>query len=375
MNLGMLPRGIATLLRNKLGVDTPLLWDHKVTFRCQALCGFCPFNAKLQLWNEYGPELTTEEVISLADQMYDLGCVMSSFEGGEPLLRKDLPEILRHCGNLGFSVHMVTNGGLLKRHAPRVAPLCDVLTVSLDFPDRRHDRERGPGIFDGALEGIRAAREFTRVTVNTVITRQNLHDLPALVELVEDLGAAGITFEPVQNINDLDGPFRLDDQDAYHRAIRGLKEMKTEGAPILNTDGYLDVLLGTAWECESPRLLVHTDPYGNMKLPCGAWGNRYGAESLPTKGKKVRDIWYSREATAARLRARGCTSCAMACSVEPSLAFGNPSMAIYEGLRIARHLQGPRENTRSPIDPPTHGRRHLIEDARFHEVGGPERTR
>lgn len=342
-NYGVLPKGIVTLLRNKLGVDTPLLWDHKITFRCQALCGFCPFNARLQVWNEYGPELNTSDVFNLADQMYDLGCVMSSFEGGEPLMRKDLPDVLRHCRETGFTVHVVTNGGLLTRHADRVAPLCDVLTVSLDFPDRRHDRERGPGISESAVEGIQEARQHTRVTINTVITRHNFQDLQGLVLLAEQLGVAGITFEPVQNINDLDGPFRLDDREAYREAIQGLLRLKADGAPILSSQRYLEVLLGVPWECHSPRLLVHTDPYGNMRLPCGTWGNRYGLESLPTRGRRVREVWYSAQAAASRRVAEGCVSCTMTCSVEPSLVYSNLGRAVYEALPVVRQLRG-RQN-------------------------------
>lgn len=319
--------------KNKLGIDTPIIWNHKITFRCQALCGFCPFNAKRGLWKKYGEELKTNEVIDMADQMYELGCSVSSFEGGEPLLRVDLPEILKHCKEIGFNVHLVTNGLLLKSKAHLIGSYCDVITVSIDYPDERHSKERGPRIFESALEGIKEAKKYASVTINTVITKGNVKDLKRLVELTENLGINGISFEPVDNVNNFYGPFKHDNRQRFVDAIKELIQLKKEGMPILNSQKYFNVLLGDKWKCSSPKLMIHTDPYGNIILPCGNWKNKFGFKNLSTRNKRIEDVWFSEEGTTMRTMAKGCTSCFMSCNVEPSLLYNNPSNVIFDNLK------------------------------------------
>jgi radical SAM protein with 4Fe4S-binding SPASM domain len=71
------------------------------------------------------------------------------------------------------------------------------ISVSIDFPTAaEHDRFRGvPGAFDGAMRGIGHALDAgVEVQINSTITKSNVHQLPALLELAERLGA--VSFHP-----------------------------------------------------------------------------------------------------------------------------------------------------------------------------------
>lgn len=122
--------------------------------------------------------------------------------GGEPLSHPDFPELFRYARNAGFdSLALQTNGMLFD--GASVA-----LLSSLDFPGftiqismdgagaKTHDAVRGTGAFQALLQGIRQlvrAGLGKRVAIFFTEMRHNLEDLPAALELVEDLGVGWFT--------------------------------------------------------------------------------------------------------------------------------------------------------------------------------------
>jgi MoaA/NifB/PqqE/SkfB family radical SAM enzyme len=106
--------------------------------------------------------------------------------GGEPLLRRDLAEIVRAVkepGGLPYTI-LVTNGRLLTetKYLELRALGVNQFSVSLDFPDERHDDfRRSPGLFRhlGRLVPALARFGYDDVVLNTAITRDNL---PTLLE-------------------------------------------------------------------------------------------------------------------------------------------------------------------------------------------------
>jgi cyclic pyranopterin phosphate synthase len=128
-----------------------------------------PFLARAEL-------LTFEEIERLARIFVALGVRKLRLTGGEPLLRRDLPELVRRLAALQQPIALTTNGSLLRRHAAalRAAGL-ERLTVSLDTLDpvifrRMNDADYGP---EEVLDGIAAAREagFERLKINAVVRR------------------------------------------------------------------------------------------------------------------------------------------------------------------------------------------------------------
>ena len=113
----------------------------EITKRCNARCNFCDY------WQEESPpELT--DYVPVVRQLKSLSV---SLTGGEPLLRPDLANIIASLRqNFGFLViGLVTNGLLLtsKRGRELWEAGLNELTISLDYLDERHDRDRGlPGL-------------------------------------------------------------------------------------------------------------------------------------------------------------------------------------------------------------------------------------
>ncbi|MBP8645612.1 MAG: heme b synthase [Syntrophobacteraceae bacterium] len=164
-------------------------WE--VTRTCNLACVHCRAAAQDR---PYENELSTRECLDLLDNIATFADPIIILTGGEPLLRPDIFEIAAYGARKGFRMTMAVNGTLLTPDKARW--LKDVgiqrISVSLDgATSASHDAFRQVrGAFEGALRGIRSAREADLdFQINTTITKQNHHELPAIQELAVSLGA------------------------------------------------------------------------------------------------------------------------------------------------------------------------------------------
>ena len=129
----------------------------------------CPF------WKRTSKNLTLEQEKTILERVYDSGAVGIAFEGGEPLLRNDLVDILAFSRSLPLHTSIITNGTLLESRIDEIAPYINgVVYVSLDGLEKTHDGIRGVGgSFKKAVRGISAAKEKVSVTINTTIMGEN----------------------------------------------------------------------------------------------------------------------------------------------------------------------------------------------------------
>lgn len=136
----------------------PILMSIAVSDICNADCYHCSyFNG---MHHEDKKKLDFEELKDLIHQGQELGASVLNFVGGEPLLRKNICEIIKCVDKNLSSTVIFTNGWALKEKANslRGAGL-DGVYVSIDSSDKNiHDKLRNtPGIFEKALSGIEAA--------------------------------------------------------------------------------------------------------------------------------------------------------------------------------------------------------------------------
>ncbi|MGV9169118.1 MAG: PqqD family peptide modification chaperone [Promethearchaeia archaeon] len=162
----------------------PVLSEIAVTYRCNNKCKFC---------YAYSPyrksgEMTTEEVKRVIDIIVDDAKVPSlSFTGGEPTLRPDIFELIRHAREKGLRVNLITNGRICsdKEYVDRLVEAgLHSAQVSIEGSNADvHDSIVGvPGAFDETVQGIRNLRATDIYThCNTTICRLNVDDLENLV--------------------------------------------------------------------------------------------------------------------------------------------------------------------------------------------------
>jgi len=154
-------RAMKNVLRGRiLRHARPIAMTFAVTYNCQCNCIHCSAGKH---YREEVPELTTKEAKKLIADSQNLGISVLAFTGGEPLLRKDIFDLITYVNKKKSIPIIFTNGQLLNEE--NVNKLADAglfcLYVSIDSPNPdEHNKLRGmPGLFDIALNGIRLAKE------------------------------------------------------------------------------------------------------------------------------------------------------------------------------------------------------------------------
>src|SRR5258708_15881106 len=182
------------------GVDEPLAWRAELTHRCPLQCPYCSNPLELE---RNRAELDTDSWRRVLDEAAALGVLQGHFSGGEPTARRDLDELVRHASGIGLYSNLITSAVLLDAQRAKTLPAAGLDHVQISFQDTDDaagDRVAG---YEGAQRLKRAAAQHVRdvglpLTLNAVVHRQNLAQLPAMIELAVELGAGRLEVAHVQ---------------------------------------------------------------------------------------------------------------------------------------------------------------------------------
>jgi radical SAM protein with 4Fe4S-binding SPASM domain len=185
LRYGRSSRAPAPLLHFSADKKPVVVWN--VTQRCNLHCMHCYASSRDR---EYTGELSTEEGYELLEDLAAFGVPVVLFSGGEPLMRRDLFELIAKARALGMRTVISTNGTRIGiDEARRLAELeVSYVGVSLDGLASTHDLVRGArGAFTEALRGIRTCRDQgIRVGLRLTAHQKNAHELPDLTRLMAD---------------------------------------------------------------------------------------------------------------------------------------------------------------------------------------------
>ncbi len=163
--------------------------DVALTMNCNLRCKHCLLGNRL----ESGESIKKEVLIKVLQEGVSLGVKDLLFTGGEPLVYKDILEVLKIASKLGYNVSINTNGTLINESMAKA--LADIslykIQVSIEGPQKVHDYIRGNGTFDRAINGIKLVKKYgIKVYLNTQLTEQllekeNFKEYMSLLELIE----------------------------------------------------------------------------------------------------------------------------------------------------------------------------------------------
>ena len=173
---------------DELDRPSPIYVVWEITLRCDHACSHCGSRAQ----SARPDELSTAELLDVADQIVRLGFREVTLIGGEAYLRPDCTDVIARLTEGGVRVTMQTGGRGLrpdKLERLRDAGLA-AIGVSIDGLEAEHDQLRNsPGSFRAALRALDAARDLGLVaTSNCQINRVNRHVLPELRDVLRDHG-------------------------------------------------------------------------------------------------------------------------------------------------------------------------------------------
>ena len=173
--------------------NPPRIVEFEITLACNLRCIHCYCEA-----GKRSPfELSTNEIKSLMDDLKELGVWAFDIVGGEPLLRKDIYDLLGYAKEIGLRIMINTNGTLINEDI--VTRLKDVypdlmIGISLDGPDpETNDFVRGKGSFERAVRGIKLLIKngFDPVILN-VINKRNWKKFEDMISLAKNIGVGKI---------------------------------------------------------------------------------------------------------------------------------------------------------------------------------------
>ena len=270
----------------------------EVTKRCNARCEFC----------DYWREPAGTELADYAPIVRRFNPLVVTFSGGEPLVRRDFPEVVRRVRAADPDVYlsMVTNGAVLtveRARELREAGI-DQLSISLDYPDERHDQARGiPGLAARirGLLGPLAGVGFDAVSLNTVLKDDNLDRVPAILGLAREHGVqVGFSAFCQLKAGRADLLVSEANRAQLRDTVRLIKQAKRAHRITRSSDYYLDrveeYFAGASIPgCEAGIRWLQVTPAGQIK-PCSELPVVAGWQDYdPRRARPVActSCWYS----------------------------------------------------------------------------------
>lgn len=162
-----------------------VVWN--ATRRCNLKCVHCYSRSEDR---DFGGELSFAEGKILIDDLARFGSPVILFSGGEPLIRPDILDLMRHAVGNGLRAVVSTNGTLISE--PMAKELKEIglsyVGISLDGLQSRHDAFRGMvGTFHKVMSAISNCMSVgLKVGLRFTITRRNFEDIPGIFDLVEE---------------------------------------------------------------------------------------------------------------------------------------------------------------------------------------------
>ena len=317
----------------------PLVLMLEPLFRCNLACAGC---GKIDYPDEIlNKRLGYQECMDAVDEC---GTPIVSIAGGEPLIHKEMPQIVKGFINKKKFVYLCTNALLLDRRMDDYSP-SPYLTFSihLDGNQERHDTSVClDGVFDKCIEVIKKARSRGfRVTINcTLFQGESAEEVAEFIDMMTELGVEGVTISPGYSYE------RAPRQDVFlkkkesKQLFRNIFKLgKGKNWKFNQSSMYLDFLAGNqSYQCT---------PWGNPTRNIFGWqkpcyllvGEGYAASF----SSLIEDTEWEKYGTG---RNPKCANCMVHCGYEAT-AVNDTFKRPWEALKV--FLRGPR--TTGPMAP------------------------
>jgi len=295
-----------------------------LTNRCNSECIIC------DIPKEKTEELSTSDCIRIIEDARLLGASTVVFSGGEPLLRKDLFELISFARNKHLKTCITSNGLLLddKAGLDLFTSGINVVNISLEGPKEVHDILRGKGSFKKALSALDSLKKYNiESTIATMVSSYNYKHLKYVVEIAKEKGATTIKFQPF-NILFLRDKSRKPEFLISKKQALELRQIVREIDSLCNKYGistdpsaYLEQIpdylsgnfpnhsqvCGALWES------CPIDTKGNI-YPCWVLGQEKNLIGN-IKERAFVELWDSDKHNAVResIKHKGCPGCMMSC--------------------------------------------------------------
>ncbi|NVM17675.1 MAG: radical SAM protein [Candidatus Lokiarchaeota archaeon] len=252
----------------------PFIFHFLTTLKCNCDCETC-------LWknNTKKDELTLEEIKRIYSEAKEAGFVVTILWGGEPLIRKEITEIIKFVKReLKFAiVGIVTNGWFLPEKIKEIGDDLDFILISLDSPKaEEHDQIRGlPGLYDNIMNSITTIKEsypLISLQFSFTISKYNINRVEEMINLSDKIGIP-VAFNVINTIRhyshgDVDekGTLSASNND-ISKTFERILDAKKSGSKILNSEMYLNHFIGgkKKYICHTKKVFMFVNYNGDIE--------------------------------------------------------------------------------------------------------------
>ncbi|MFC2136226.1 radical SAM protein, partial [Bacteroidota bacterium] len=167
------------------------------TNKCNLRCAMCDIPKNKDFIN-----IPSDKLYRLIDDLAKIKCKNLVFSGGEPLVHRNIYDLVKHGSKKGLKVCITSNGTLInKKNAKKLSDSkINVVNISVDGNENTHDKLRGKGNYKKAIDALENLREEgVETTIAAIICRQNYKELVSIIELAKNKGATTVRFQPFSN--------------------------------------------------------------------------------------------------------------------------------------------------------------------------------
>ena len=294
-------------------VKHPVLCNYYVTYRCNAKCGFC------DIWERPSPYITLEQAAANFKDLKKLGVKVIDFTGGEPLLHRELPQLLQLAKQQKFITTVTTNCLLYPKNAQKLKGLVDMLHFSLDSPKREaHNTSRGVNCFDHVLESIKIAQDLgERPDILFTVTEHNVHEIEQVYQEICLPNKLILILNPVFDYNSVETGDKFSQQ-----SLTTLESWGKQEKVYLN-NGFIGLRRDGGNQIENPvcragSSTVVISPENKLILPC----YHLGLKEFPIENN-LYNLYQQPEVQqliALEGKLPACQGCTINCYMQPSFA-------------------------------------------------------
>ncbi len=268
----------------------------ELTHRCPLQCPYCSNPVELERSSN---ELGTDDWLRVIDQAADMGILHIHFSGGEPTVRKDLEILVKYAADVGLYSNLITSAVLLTEDRLKKLHDAGLDHVQISFQGTTPDIANRVAGYDGHQKKLQASRWVRALdlplTVNAVMHRQNLHQLPDMIQLALTLDAERLEVAQVQYYGWAlrNRAAFLPTREQLDEATEQVENARTKLKGILVIDYVVpDYYARRPKSCMGGwgRQFLNIAPSGRV-LPCHAAESITGLEFDSVKDKDLAWIW------------------------------------------------------------------------------------
>jgi len=274
----------------------PLWLLAELTYRCPLQCPYCSNPVEIA---KYGNELSTEDWFRVMQQARAMGSTQLGFSGGEPLVRKDLEELIAEARRLGYYTNLITSGVGMDEDRVKAFKEAGLDHIQISFQASNEELNN----FIGGTKSFQHKTEMARVVkkhnypmvLNIVLHRKNIDQIRDILDMTVELNADYVELASTQyygwsriNVDQL-LPTQAQLDNAEKVAMEYQEKMKDKMKVIYVIPDYFE---NRPKKCMNGwgNIFLTIAPDGSA-LPCHAAGQLPGLEFPNVRDHSIEWIW------------------------------------------------------------------------------------